>query len=105
MAKVEASVSGKPRREDEALATRKRDQDGTLGGRPAIKSSHEKVKVTRDPKRAGAEARPRARSARPGLPGVRPLAAPSRAEAPGPFARERARAPRKARRPEEERRG
>jgi ribosome-associated protein len=84
------------------LTTRKRDQDGTIGGRPSIKSSHEKVKVKRDPKRAGAttEARPRART-RPGLPGARPLPGPSRAGGPGgasgPSPLARPRAPRKPR--------
>jgi ribosome-associated protein len=76
------------------LTIRKRDTTGSLGGRPAIKSSHEKVKVTRVPKRADA-ARPRARTtARPGLPGPARAARPS---LPASTARERPKVPRRPR--------
>lgn len=87
------------------MTTRKRDTTRPLGARPAIKSSHEKVKVTRGPKRAGPDAaRPAARAttrtglrggpARPGLAG---RAGPSRAAVPGSSVRERPKGPRKPR--------
>jgi ribosome-associated protein len=61
------------------LTTRRRDDNGSPGGRPPIKSSHEKVKVARGPKRT--------------------TAAPSRARPPSLLGalRDRSRPPRKAR--------
>jgi ribosome-associated protein len=83
------------------LTIRKRDTSGSLGGRPAIKSSHEKVKVTRGPKPTGpgaATRAPRARtSARPGLPGARPGLPAARPALPGSSTRERPKGPRRPR--------
>jgi ribosome-associated protein len=61
------------------LTTRKRDGDASAGGRPPMKSSHEKVKVSRGPKRA--------------------IATPTRARPAGlaGIARERPRVPKRAR--------